>query len=81
VAKALPLFARASNKKKENSSVLIYIANKPIFDKKSAMIVSEIELYEALEEQVGKEKARILVKYVEQKIEKGFEDKKRYISN
>jgi hypothetical protein len=30
------------------------------------MIISELDLYETLEAQLGKEKARTLVKYVEQ---------------
>jgi hypothetical protein len=40
------------------------------------MIVSEIELFEALSEQVGKEKAKVLVQYVENKIEKNLDQKK-----
>ena len=40
------------------------------------MIVSEIELFEALSQQLGAEKAKTLVKYVEGKIEKGFAEKK-----
>jgi predicted DNA-binding protein len=40
------------------------------------MVVSEIELFEALSEQLGKDKARILVQYVEGKIEKNIEQRK-----
>ena len=40
------------------------------------MIVSEIELFEVLSQQLGAEKAKTLVKYVEGKIEKGFAEKK-----
>jgi hypothetical protein len=40
------------------------------------MLVSEIELFEALSEQIGKEKAKILVQYVEGKIEKNIDQKK-----
>jgi predicted DNA-binding protein len=40
------------------------------------MLVSEIELFEALSEQLGKEKARVLVQYVENKIEKNIDQKK-----
>jgi len=39
------------------------------------MMVSEIELFEALSEQLGKEKAKILVNYVESKVDKRLEDK------
>jgi len=45
-------------------------------DKVKTMLVSEIELFEALSEQLGKEKARVLVQYVENKIEKNIYQKK-----
>src|SRR2546428_458332 len=41
-----------------------------------SMILSEIELFEALSEQLGKDKARTLVQFVETKIENGLDDKK-----
>ena len=39
------------------------------------MLVSEIELFEALSDQIGKEKARLIVKYMEAKIDKRLEEK------
>ena len=39
------------------------------------MIVSALELFEALEEQIGRDKARVIVKYVEQKVEKDLNQK------
>ena len=38
------------------------------------MLVSEIELFEALSLQLGAEKARTLVKYVESKVDKRLEE-------
>ena len=43
------------------------------------MIVTEIQLYEALSEHLGKEKARTLTEYIETKVEKKFTDEKRAI--
>jgi hypothetical protein len=40
-----------------------------------SMLVSEIELFEALSEQIGKEKARVIVKYMESKIDKRLDEK------
>lgn len=37
--------------------------------------VSEIELFEALSEEIGKEKAKIFVKYMESKIDKRLDEK------
>jgi glycine cleavage system protein P-like pyridoxal-binding family len=39
------------------------------------MLVSEIELFEILSQQLGKEKAKSLVEYVETKIEKRLDEK------
>ena len=39
------------------------------------MIVSEIELFEVLASQLGKEKAKALVEYVEHKVDKRLEEK------
>lgn len=39
------------------------------------MIISEIELFEALSEQIGKEKAKVVVKYVEAKVDKRLDEK------
>jgi hypothetical protein len=39
------------------------------------MIVSEIELFEALAKELGREKAKSLVEYVEAKVDKRLEDK------
>ncbi|HXH17602.1 MAG TPA: hypothetical protein VNJ07_00860 [Chitinophagales bacterium] len=38
------------------------------------MIISEIELFEALSQQLGAEKAKTLVKYVEAKVDKRMEE-------
>jgi hypothetical protein len=43
------------------------------------MMVTEIQLYEALTEHLGKEKARTLTEYIESKVEKKFTDEKRAI--
>ena len=40
------------------------------------MPVTEIEIYEALKEQIGDKPARILLEYIETKTEKEFEKKK-----
>jgi hypothetical protein len=40
-----------------------------------SIIVSEIELFEALSEQIGKEKAKIFVQYMESKVDKRLEEK------
>ncbi len=40
------------------------------------MQVAEIELYEILKSKVGEKEAKILVEYIEAKVEKKFEDKK-----
>lgn len=39
------------------------------------MVVSEIELFQILSQQVGAEKAKALVEYVELKVDKRLEDK------
>ncbi len=39
------------------------------------MIVSEIELFEILSQQLGRDKAKTLVEYVEHKVDKRLEDK------
>ena len=39
------------------------------------MVVSEIELFEVLSQQLGAEKAKSLVQYVEAKVDKRLEDK------
>ena len=39
------------------------------------ILVSEIELFEALSEQIGKEKAKIIVQYMESKVDKRLEEK------
>ena len=39
------------------------------------MIVSEIELFEVLSQQLGAEKAKTLVQYVENKVDKRLEEK------
>ena len=39
------------------------------------MLVSEIELFEALSDHIGKEKARLIVNYMEFKIDKRLEEK------
>ncbi len=39
------------------------------------MIVSEIELFEVLAKELGREKAKSLVEYIEHKVDKKFEDK------
>lgn len=41
------------------------------------MLVSEIELFEALSEQLGKDKAKTLVKYVESKVDKRLDENTR----
>lgn len=41
------------------------------------MFVSEIELYEALSQQIGAEKAKTLIKYVESKVDKRLEENTR----
>ncbi|MDZ4847213.1 MAG: hypothetical protein SH857_16905 [Chitinophagales bacterium] len=38
------------------------------------MVISEIELFEALSQQLGAEKAKVLVKYVEGKVDKRMEE-------
>lgn len=38
------------------------------------MVISEIELFEVLSQQLGAEKARILVRYVETKVDKRLEE-------
>lgn len=43
------------------------------------MVVTEIQLYEALAEHLGKEKAKTLTEYIEGKVEKKFGDEKRAI--
>ena len=43
------------------------------------MVVSEIQLYEALSENLGKEKAKALTEYIEAKVEKKFTDEKTSI--
>lgn len=40
------------------------------------MPVAEIELYEALKEKVGEKEAKILLEFIESKVEKRIEDKK-----
>jgi hypothetical protein len=40
------------------------------------MQVAEIELYEILKEKIGEKEAKILVEYIETKVEKRFEEKK-----
>ena len=40
-----------------------------------SIIVSEIELFEALSEQIGKEKAKIFLHYMESKVDKRLEEK------
>lgn len=40
-----------------------------------SIIVSEIELFEALSEQIGKEKAKIFVQYMKSKVDKRLEEK------
>jgi len=39
------------------------------------MLVSEIELFEALSDHIGKEKARLIVNYIEFKMDKRLEEK------
>jgi len=39
------------------------------------VIISEIELYEVLSQQLGSEKAKVLVQFVEAKVDKRLEDK------
>jgi hypothetical protein len=39
------------------------------------MLISEIELYEALSQQMGAEKAKALVHYVESKVDRRLEEK------
>lgn len=39
------------------------------------MIVSEIQLYEALSEYLGKEKAKTITEYIESKVEKRLNEK------
>jgi hypothetical protein len=43
------------------------------------MVVSEIQLYEALAENLGKEKAKALTEYIEGKVEKRVSDEKTSI--
>jgi glycine cleavage system protein P-like pyridoxal-binding family len=43
------------------------------------MVVSEIQLYEALAENLGKEKAKALTEYIEAKVEKKVSDEKTSI--
>ena len=38
------------------------------------MLISEIELYEALSQQMGAEKAKALVHYVESKVDRRLEE-------
>ena len=40
------------------------------------MVISEIELFEILSQQLGKDKAKALVEYVEMKVDKRLEEKK-----
>lgn len=40
------------------------------------MYVAEIELYEILKSKLGEKEAKILVEYIEAKVEKKFEEKK-----
>jgi hypothetical protein len=39
-------------------------------------VISEIDLYEVLAQQLGNEKAKVLVQYVEAKVDKRLEEKK-----
>lgn len=40
------------------------------------IVISEIELYDVLAQQLGNEKAKVLVQYVEAKVDKRLEEKK-----
>ncbi len=44
------------------------------------MLVSELELFEALAQQLGAEKAKTLVKYVEQKVDKRLEENTKFFA-
>ena len=44
------------------------------------MLISEIELYEALSQQMGAEKAKALVHYVESKVDRRLEEKTNVFS-
>ncbi len=44
------------------------------------MVISEIELFEVLSQQLGAEKAKSLVQYVEAKVDKRLEDKTNVFS-
>lgn len=44
------------------------------------MHIAEIELYEILKEKIGDKEAKILVEYIEAKVEKRFEDKKEILA-